>query len=248
MAKAWAGLIGFAVVTLLSQERRRPGSTRSCAAWPAASSPTSSRGRSRWSCGGTSPAPSSSLQHRRIEERIHEEQRGRAKVGRERRRRGRVSARSDLTLGPVAAAETWPLRKRILRPHQEGDAVVLPGDDDPRAAHIGARDAAGELVGSRPSPAGLPVGAGAHRRLAPARAWRRPEERRRRGSAHSCSLRRCSHVARARRERWSGATRASAPSSSTSARASWRRASAYVDPLLGPHVPMQLELEGDRSG
>jgi predicted GNAT family N-acyltransferase len=47
----------------------------------------------------------------------------------------------------LAVSDTWPLRKRVLRPHQEGDAVVLPGDDDPRAAHVGARDEVGRIVG-----------------------------------------------------------------------------------------------------
>ena len=57
------------------------------------------------------------------------------------------SAASSIDVGPIAAEETWPLRKRVLRPHQEGDAVVLGGDDDPRAAHLGARDAGGAIVG-----------------------------------------------------------------------------------------------------
>ena len=58
-----------------------------------------------------------------------------------------TSAASSIDVGPIAAQDTWPLRKRVLRPHQEGDAVVLGGDDDPRAAHLGARDADGTIVG-----------------------------------------------------------------------------------------------------
>ena len=38
----------------------------------------------------------------------------------------------------VSAAETWPLRHRVLRPHQRGPEIVLPGDDHPAALHLAA--------------------------------------------------------------------------------------------------------------
>jgi len=39
---------------------------------------------------------------------------------------------------PIAAAETRPLRQRVLRPHQTLDEVGFPGDDAPDAVHFGA--------------------------------------------------------------------------------------------------------------
>ena len=54
------------------------------------------------------------------------------------------------------AAETAPLRQRVLRPHE---SLPLDGDGDPTAVHLaGLRD--GEVVGSanvRPEPAPFPV-------------------------------------------------------------------------------------------
>jgi uncharacterized OsmC-like protein/predicted GNAT family N-acyltransferase len=48
---------------------------------------------------------------------------------------------------PVAAAETRELRRRILRPHQTLDELVVPGEDHPDAGWFGVvKD--GELVGS----------------------------------------------------------------------------------------------------
>ncbi len=48
----------------------------------------------------------------------------------------------------VPAADTRPLRQRVLRPHQRPDEIVLAGDDDPAARHIGAwLDGDGPCVG-----------------------------------------------------------------------------------------------------
>jgi predicted GNAT family N-acyltransferase len=47
---------------------------------------------------------------------------------------------------PITAAEARPLRHAVLRPGEPAEQIVFPGDDDPRAWHLGAfRD--GRLVG-----------------------------------------------------------------------------------------------------
>ena len=157
------------------------------------------------------------------------------------------SAASSIDVGPIAAQDTWPLRKRVLRPHQEGDAVVLGGDDDPRAAHLGARDASGAIVGvATISPQECP--------WAPDRpgAWRL------RGMATADELRGRGVVAlvlgaAVRHAREHGASLIWC-NARVGALDFYRRAGfvaageRYVDPLLGPHLPMQLDLEGDRSG
>jgi GNAT superfamily N-acetyltransferase len=157
------------------------------------------------------------------------------------------SAASSIDVGPIAAQDTWPLRKRVLRPHQEGDAVVLGGDDDPRAAHLGARDADGTIVGiATISPQDCP--------WAPDRpgAWRL------RGMATADELRGrgvgalvLGAAVRHAREHGAGLVWCNARVGALTfyARAGFVAAGErYVDPVLGPHVPMQLDLEGDGSG
>ncbi len=153
---------------------------------------------------------------------------------------------SIIDVGPIAAAETWPLRKQVLRPHQGGDAVVLAGDDDPRAAHIGARDARGAIVGiATISPQDCP--------WAPERdAWRL------RGMATADELRGTGVGARVlgaalRHAREHGAAlvwcNARVGALDFYVRAGFVAAGErYVDPVLGPHVPMELDLDGDGSG
>jgi GNAT superfamily N-acetyltransferase len=48
----------------------------------------------------------------------------------------------------VAARATFPLRQRVLRPHQTVDDLAQSGDDDPDSGHFAAIDAAGEIVGT----------------------------------------------------------------------------------------------------
>jgi GNAT superfamily N-acetyltransferase len=152
-----------------------------------------------------------------------------------------------LAVGPVRVEETWPLRRRVLRPHTEGDAVVLGGDEDPRAAHFGARDPSGELVGvATVSPQPPPWEPGR------ADAWRlrgmaTAAERRGEGIG-ALVLRAALGHARAQGARlvWcnarGGALRFYAREGFVEA------AEPYVDPVIGPHVPMQLDLGGDRDG
>jgi len=52
----------------------------------------------------------------------------------------------DIEIRPITAEATRPLRGKVLRPHQPAAALIYPGDDDPRAVHVGAfRD--GALIG-----------------------------------------------------------------------------------------------------
>jgi len=152
-----------------------------------------------------------------------------------------------VAVGPIGAADTWPLRKRILRPHQEGDAVVLGGDDDPRTLHVGARDADGAIIGvATISPQPCP--------WAPDRtgAWRL------RGMATAEDLRGHGVGARVLEAALDHARAQGAELVWCNARVGaldfYRRAGfveageRYVDPDLGPHAPMQLDLDGDRSG
>src|SRR4051812_35333296 len=51
-------------------------------------------------------------------------------------------------VAPVPAAETRPLRQRVLRPHQRPEDLVLAGDDDPDSGHFAAQDVDGEVIGT----------------------------------------------------------------------------------------------------
>lgn len=51
-----------------------------------------------------------------------------------------------ISILPITAAQTWPLRHAILRPHQPLSEARFPGDDDPSTQHFGAVDA-GTVVG-----------------------------------------------------------------------------------------------------
>jgi len=46
----------------------------------------------------------------------------------------------------ISAAETWPLRHKILRPHQDLQSSVYPQDEWPTTFHVGARSN-GQIVG-----------------------------------------------------------------------------------------------------
>ena len=48
----------------------------------------------------------------------------------------------------VAPEATYPLRQRVLRPHQRVTEVRVPGEDGRDAAHIAAVDANGDVVGT----------------------------------------------------------------------------------------------------
>jgi L-Ala-D/L-Glu epimerase len=54
-------------------------------------------------------------------------------------------ARAGAEVREIPATGTWELRGRVLRPHQRGGSLALPGDDAPGAVHLGAF-VAGELL------------------------------------------------------------------------------------------------------
>ena len=146
-----------------------------------------------------------------------------------------------VTVGPVSPAETWPLRKRVLRPHQDGDAVVLGGDEHPRAAHFGARDAEGRVVGvATVAPETCP--------WAPQRegAWRlrgMATEEGRRGTGIGAAVLRAAleHVrAQGGRLVWCNARVGALRFYEREGFAAG--AERYDDPVLGPHVPMWREV------
>jgi GNAT superfamily N-acetyltransferase len=64
-----------------------------------------------------------------------------------------------MTVRPIPAAATRPLRRRILRPGQAEHELVYPGDDDPASLHVGWFDG-DSLLGIasvyRQSPEGAP--------------------------------------------------------------------------------------------
>lgn len=46
----------------------------------------------------------------------------------------------------ISAADTRPVRQRVLRPHQRPEELVYPGDDDANTFHLGAFGDRGELL------------------------------------------------------------------------------------------------------
>ena len=55
----------------------------------------------------------------------------------------------------MEAAVTYPLRQRVLRPHQQLSDVAYAGDDEPAAGHFAAFDHLGQVIGVgsvRPEP------------------------------------------------------------------------------------------------
>ncbi len=53
----------------------------------------------------------------------------------------------DVTIRPILAEATHPLRQEVLRAGMPPEASIYPGDDDTRTTHLGAFDPAGTLVG-----------------------------------------------------------------------------------------------------
>ena len=146
-----------------------------------------------------------------------------------------------VTVGPVTSAETWPLRKRVLRPHQEGDAVVLAGDEHPLAAHLGARDADGRVVGvATVVPEACPWAAereGAWR----LRGMATEEGRRGAGIGRAVLRAALAHVrAQGGRLVWCNARSGAVRFYEREGFAAG--AEPYDDPVLGPHLPMWREL------
>lgn len=55
----------------------------------------------------------------------------------------------EVRIGQVAAAETYELRHRVLRPHQTLDEMAFPGDRDPGTVTLAARaDTSTAIIGA----------------------------------------------------------------------------------------------------
>ncbi|HUR52152.1 MAG TPA: GNAT family N-acetyltransferase [Mycobacteriales bacterium] len=141
-----------------------------------------------------------------------------------------------VTVRQVAAADTTDLRRRVLR---GGRPVALPGDDDPTAFHVGAFDD-DRLVGTgnvRREPAPWAPDEPAWR----LRGMATEEDRRGTGVGERVLAALVAHC----RERGGGELWCNAR---TPARSFYRRAGftevgeEWVDPEIGPHVRMRLDL------
>jgi GNAT superfamily N-acetyltransferase len=154
-----------------------------------------------------------------------------------RRYRGSVA----ITIRRVKASETFPLRQRVLRPHQTVDEMSLPGDDDADTGHFAAVED-GEVVGT----------ASVRRETAPwapdlAPAWRlrgmaTAEGRRSQGVGAALVAAVVEHV----RGHGGGLLWCNArmPAVSFYQRAGFViRGESWVDPIIGPHIAMEKMVE-----
>jgi predicted GNAT family N-acyltransferase len=145
----------------------------------------------------------------------------------------------------LTAADTWPLRHAVLRPHQDTDEIA--GAEHPLAAHLGARDEQGRIVGvariAPEAPPWDPQRADAWRLRGMATA----EAARGRGVGAEVLAAALEHAARhGGRSVWCSAR---VPALRFYERAGFRAAGErYEDPELGPHVPLERDLDGGGDG
>jgi GNAT superfamily N-acetyltransferase len=154
-----------------------------------------------------------------------------------------VPLASGVTVERVSAADTYPLRQRVLRPGQPPGAARFARDDDPSTASFAARTADGEVVATAvvyPEPCPwLPDRP---------RAWRlrgmaTAPDRRGRGIGTQVLRAALAHVAAGGGELvWCNARD---PARRLYERAGFRPHGApWDDPEIGPHIAMWLDLEG----
>jgi GNAT superfamily N-acetyltransferase len=147
---------------------------------------------------------------------------------------------------PVPVTVTYPLRQRVLRPHQRPDQVALPGDDEVDSAHFAAfseGQVAGVVSLLRQPPGWAPD---------LARAWRlrgmaTEESRRRLGIGAALLAEVVGHV----RAAGGGLLwcHARTPAQSFYRRGGFRtRGDPWVDPEIGPHIAMEMTVEGPAGG
>jgi len=141
----------------------------------------------------------------------------------------------------VAAEVTWPLRQRVLRPHERLDQLALPGDDDPEAAHFAALDGA-EVVGTasvRPEPPPWHAGPGRSWRL---RGMATAEDHRSQGIGGAAVRAVIDHVGRhGGGLLWCNAR---TPATAFYDRVGFvTRGEAWTDPVIGPHIVMERTVD-----
>jgi GNAT superfamily N-acetyltransferase len=143
----------------------------------------------------------------------------------------------DVCVEAVAAADTFPLRQRVLRTHERIEQLALAGDDNPDTRHVAALTATGEVVGTanvrRDGPPWDPDAEGAWR----LRGMATSEELRGRGIGSRLLDAVLTHVA----SRGGGLVWcfARSPAVRFYERAGFvTRGEPWVDPDLGPHVAM----------
>lgn len=148
-----------------------------------------------------------------------------------------------LQIERVAAADTFWLRQRVLRPHETVEELSLPGDDDLDTGHFAALDA-GVVVGT----------ASVRREAAPwapevSPSWRlrgmaTTEDRRSQGVGTAVLEAAIDHV----RAHGGGLVwcNARVPAVRFYQRAGFvTRGQAWEEPVIGPHVAMQIMVEPD---
>jgi len=141
----------------------------------------------------------------------------------------------------VAAERTWPLRQQVLRPHERLDELALPGDDDSDAAHVAAVDD-DEVIGTASVRRERPSWD-----ADPARAWRlrgmaTSETHRNLGVGAALLAAVVDHVGR----HGGGLLwcHARTPATRFYERAGFvTRGGTWIDPLIGPHVAMELTVD-----
>ena len=145
-----------------------------------------------------------------------------------------------MTVEQVPAPDTFPLRQRILRPHESLAELALPGDDDPDTAHFAVREN-GEVVGT----------ASVRRERAPwtdePAAWRlrgmaTTESRRRRGVGTALVQAVIDHVgSHGGGLLWCNARTPAVPFYERAGFVT--RGEPWVDPVIGPHVAMEVRVD-----
>ena len=115
----------------------------------------------------------------------------------------------------VTAAETFPLRQRVLRPHETADALSTPPGNG-EAVHLAAVED-GTVVGTAVVMREAALGHEPERRRGDYGEWQRPKTNAAKGSGQRCCVR-CSHMSRGMVAACCGATLGSRPVRSTSVR------------------------------
>jgi GNAT superfamily N-acetyltransferase len=144
----------------------------------------------------------------------------------------------------VAAEATWPLRQQVLRPHQTIDQMAFPDDHDADTGHYAAVEK-GEMIGT----------ARVSRQPAPWAPEREPSWRLR-GMA-TAEGHRSQGIGAALLAAVVGHVRAGGggllwcharvPALSFYLRAGFTpHGESWVEPFIGPHQAMELEVEGSR--